>query len=135
MIEALLQLILLIVFSHLLYLILMQYHKMTDIKNVRLEADWELCVNDINQYLPYGISQVAVSEDGLIATVTTPDKVYTIQFLNNVIWKRENNGNETILTGVTSALFTLYGNRLLLQVKLEDGVERGRSFVVEPYSE
>ncbi|KGR81589.1 competence type IV pilus minor pilin ComGF [Lysinibacillus odysseyi] len=135
MIEALLQLILLIVFSHLLYLILMQYHKMTDIKNVRLEADWELCVNDINQYLPYGISQVAVSEDGLIATVTTPDKVYTIQFLNNVIWKRENNGNETILTGVTSALFTLYGNRLLLQVKLEDGVERERSFVVEPYSE
>jgi len=108
---------------------------MTDIKNVRLEADWELCVNDINQYLPYGISQVAVSEDGLIATVTTPDKVYTIQFLNNVIWKRENNGNETILTGVTSALFTLYGNRLLLQVKLEDGVERERSFVVEPYSE
>lgn len=134
-IEALLQLVLLIVFSHLLYFMLKEYREMTDIKGARLEADWELCVTDINQYLPYGNSQVAVSEDGLTAIVTNLDDTYTLQFLNHVIWKRENNGNETLLTGVTSASFTLQGNRLLLTAKLEDGIERERIFIVEPYSE
>lgn len=129
------QLVLLVVFGHLLYFILIEYHEMTDIKEARITADWEIFVNDLNQYLPYRRSKVSVSNDGLLITVTAPEKVYNIQFLNKVLWKRENNGNETLLTGVESAVFTLSGNKLLLKVKLEDGVERERVFVVEQYTE
>lgn len=100
-----------------------------------MEADWEIGVSDINQYFPYGRSNIKVSDDGLTVTVTIQETVYYILFLNNVLWKREKNGNETLLTGVKSARFTLDGNRLLLKAQLEDGVERERIFIVEPYSE
>lgn len=134
-VEALLQLVLLVVFGQLLFLIFIEYQEMNDIKKKRLEADWEICVNDINQSLPYGKSKITVSQGGLSITVRTPDKVYNIQFLNKVLWKRENNGNETLLTGVKSANFELNDNRLLLKVKLEDGKERERIFIVEQHSE
>ena len=140
-VEALLHLLLLAIFAQLLFFILMQYKEMSDIRSLRLEADWEIGVSDINQYFPYGRSTVKVSEDGQVVTViiketvTMEVKVYYILFLNNVLWKREKNGNETLLTGVKSARFTLNRNRLLLKAELGDGVERERIFIVEPYSE
>ena len=131
-IEALLQLMLFIVFGHLLSFIVVEYYEMTEVKKARIEADWELCVTDIGYYFPYG-SKVSVSEDGLAAIVRIEDEdeTYNIQFLNEVLWKREKKGNETLLAGVKSASFSLNGNRLSLKATLEDGIERERVFIVE----
>ncbi|MGM9951623.1 MAG: hypothetical protein ACI33P_15920 [Lysinibacillus sp.] len=131
-VEALLHLLLFVVFGHLLFFILIEYYEMTAVKKARIEADWELCVTDISYYFPYG-SKVSVSEDGAAAIVKIEeeDRTYNIQFLNNVLWKREKSGNETLLVGVKSARFALIGNRLSLKAKLEDGMERERIFIVE----
>lgn len=131
-VEALLHLLLFVVFGHLLFFILIEYHEMTAVKKARIEADWELCVTDISRYFPIG-SKVSVSENGLAAIVKIEeeDQTYNIQFFNNVLWKREKDGNETLLAGVKSAKFSLIGNRLSLKAKLEDGTERERIFIVE----
>ena len=131
-VEALLHLLLFVVFGHLLSFIVMEYYEMTAVKKARIEADWEICVTDISRYFPYG-SKVTVSDDGLAAIVRIEeeDRTYSIQFLNNILWKREKSGNETLLVGVKSTRFSLIDNRLSLEATLEDGIERERVFIVE----
>ena len=130
-VEALLHLFLFVAFGHLLFFILMEYYEMTAVRKSRIEADWELCVTDMGRYFPID-SKVSVSEDGLAAIVKIgEDQTYNIQFLNKILWKREDSGNETLLAGVKSARFGLIGNRLTLKAELEDGIERERIFIVE----
>ncbi|WP_431029834.1 hypothetical protein [Lysinibacillus sp. LZ02] len=128
-IEALLHLLLFVVFAHLIYFLVMEFNELSGMQQKRVEADWEICVTDISRYLTYD-SVVTVSTDGLIVNVTTPHETYDIRFLNNALWKRQKSGNETLLTGVKKAIFFLDHNKLVLKVQLESGVKKERIFIV-----
>ncbi|MFF5995398.1 hypothetical protein AAGS61_11725 [Lysinibacillus sp. KU-BSD001] len=128
-IEALLHLLLFVVFAHLIYFLVMEFNELSGMQQKRIEADWEIGVTDISHYLPYD-SVVTVSTDGLTVNVTTPHHTYNLRFLNNTLWKRQKSGNETLLTGVKNATFFLDDNKLVLKAQLESGVEKERIFIV-----
>lgn len=129
LIEALFQLLFLVIFTNLIGFLIAEFFELTSIKDERIEADWEICVTDINRYFTVD-SFIKLSDGGSAVSVTTNDKEYDLRFLNQTLWKRENNGNETLLTGVKNARFSLNGNELVLTVKLENGVEKERIFIV-----
>ena len=129
LIEALFQLLFLVIFTTLIGFLIAEFFELTSIKDKRIEADWEICVTDINQYFTVD-SFIKLSDDGFAVSVTRDNQKYDIRFLNQTLWKREKNGNETLLTGVKDARFSLNGNELLLTAKLENGVEKERIFIV-----
>ncbi len=129
LIEALFQLLFLVIFANLIVFIIAQFFELTSIKDQRIEADWEICVTDINRYFTVD-SFIKLSDDGFTVSVTRNDQKYDIRFLNQTLWKREKRGNETLLTGVKDARFSLNGNELVLTAKLENGVEKERIFIV-----
>ena len=129
LIEALFQLLFLVIFTTLIGFLIAEFFELTSIKDKRIEADWEICVTDINQYFTVD-SFIKLSDDGFAVSVTRNNQKYDIRFLNQTLWKREKNGNETLLTGVKDARFSLNGNELLLTAKLENGVEKERIFIV-----
>jgi len=129
LIEALFQLLFVVIFANLIVFLIAQFFELTSIKDQRIEADWEICVTDINRYFTVD-SFIKVSDDGLAVSVTRNDQKFDIRFLNKTLWKHEKKGNETLLTGVKEAQFSLNGNELLLTAKLENGVEKERIFIV-----
>ena len=129
LIEALFQLLFVVIFANLIVFLIAQFFELTSIKDQRIEADWEICVTDINGYFTVD-SFIKVSDDGLAVSVTRNDQKFDIRFLNKTLWKHEKKGNETLLTGVKEAQFSLNGNELLLTAKLENGVEKERIFIV-----
>ena len=129
LIEALFQLLFLVIFANLIGFLIAEFFELTSIKDERIEADWEIFVTDINRYFTVD-SFVKLSDDGLTVSVTRNNQQYDIRFLNQTLWKREKGGNETLLTGVKNARFSLNGNELLLAAKLENGVEKERIFIV-----
>lgn len=134
LIEALLHLLLLIMFAHLIFFLIVEFFELTSIKEKRIEADWEVSMTDISHYFTAD-SLIKVSDDGLSVSVTNTDQIYDIRFFNGTLWKREKNGNETLLTGVKEARFSINGNELLLKAKLENGVEKERVFIVAQSTE
>ena len=129
LIEALSQLLLLVIFTHLIYFIVSEFFELSSIKEQRIEADWEICITDINQYFTVN-SFIQLSDDGFAVLVTQNDQKYHIRFMNQTLWKNEKGGNETLLAGLKHAQFSLNGNELILTAKLENGVEKERIFIV-----
>ena len=129
LIEALFQLLFLVIFANIIGFLIAEFFDLTSIKDERIEADWEICVTDISRYVTVD-SFIKLSGDGLAVSVTTNKQQYDIRFLNQTLWKREKGGNETLLTGVKDARFSLNGNELVLTAKLENGVEKERIFIV-----
>ena len=129
LIEALFQLLFLVIFANLIVFIIAQFFELTSIKDQRIEADWEICVTDINRYFTVD-SFIKLSDDGLTVSVTRNNQQYHIRFMNQTLWKHEKGGNETLLTGLKHAHFSLNGNELSLTAKLENGAEKERIFIV-----
>lgn len=129
LIEALFQLLLLGIFANLIVLLIAQFFELTSIKDTRIEADWEICVTDINQYFTVD-SFINLSDDGLTVSVIKNDEIFEIRFFNQTLWKRDKRGNETLLAGVKDARFSLNGNELLLTATLENDVKKERIFIV-----
>ena len=134
LIEALSQLVLLGIFTHLIFLLISEFLDLSSIKEQRIEADWEICITDINRYLTVN-SLIQLSDDGFAVEVTRNDQKYHIRFMNQTLWKHEKGGNETLLPGLKHAHFSLNGNELSLTAKLENGVEKERIFIVAPSTE
>jgi len=122
-------LLFLVIFANIIGFLIAEFFDLTSIKDERIEAEWEICVTDINRYVTVD-SFIKLSDDGLAVSVTTNKQQYDIRFLNQTLWKREKGGNETLLTGVKDARFSLNGNELVLTAKLENGVEKERIFIV-----
>ena len=129
LIEALLQLLLLGIFANLMVFLIIQFFELTSIKEKRIEADWEICVTDMNHYFTFD-SFINVSDEGLSVSVTRNDEMFEILFLNHTLWKRDKRGNETLLAGVKEANFSLIGNELRLTATLENDVKKERIFIV-----
>ena len=134
LIEALFQLLLLGIFANLIVFLIVQFFELTSIKDKRIEADWEICVTDINRYFTFD-SYIKLSDDGLTVSVTKNDELFEIRFLNRTLWRRDKRGNETLLAGVKDAKFSLNGNELLLTATLENDVKKERIFIVAQYPE
>ena len=134
LIEALSQLLLLGIFTHLILFLVSEYFGLLSIKEQRIEADWEICITDMNQYFTIN-SFIQLSDDGFAVAVTHNDQKYHILFMNQTLWKHEKGGNETLLTGLKHAQFSLNGNELSLTAKLENGIEKERIFIVATFTE
>ena len=129
LIEALFQLLCLVVFTNLITFLIIEFFELTAIKQERVEVDWEICVTDMNQYFTAG-SFVKLSDDGSTVSVTRNDEKYDIRFFNGTLWRNEKGGNETLLAGLKDAQFSLNNNELILSVKLENDVKKERIFIV-----
>lgn len=130
LLEALLHLMLFIIFSQLIFLIITAYLRFTNIENARIETDWEVCVYDMNDYLSMG-GEVSVSEEGNSIKIVKDDRTVIIRFFKNVLWRNEKGGNETILTGVKEVIFTLHQHELKIIAKLQNDTVKERIFIVE----
>ena len=129
LIEALFQLLFVVIFANLIVFLIAQFFELTSIKDKRIEADWEICVTDINRYFTFD-SFIKLSDDGLTVSVTKNDELFEIRFLNRTLWRRDKRGNETLLAGLKDAKFSLNGNELLLTATLENDVKKERIFIV-----
>ena len=134
LIEALSQLLLLVIFTQLIVFLIAEFYELTSIKDQRIEADWEICVTDISQYFTPN-SFVKLLDDSSGVSVAINDKKYDIRFFNQTLWRHEKSGNETLLAGVKDAQFSLNGNELIVTATLENGVEKERTFIVAPSTE
>ncbi|WP_332646725.1 competence type IV pilus minor pilin ComGF [Lysinibacillus sp. 54212] len=130
LLEAILHLMLFVIFSHLIFLITQAYYQLTKIEDARIEMDWEGCVYDINTYLSMG-GEVTVSNEGKNITIVKDDRIVVLRFNNNILWRNEKGGNETILTDVKRATFSLNQSELTLNATLENGAIKERIFIVE----
>lgn len=130
LLEAILHLMLFIVFSHLVFVLTLAYMRLTDMKDARVELDWEVVVYDINTYLSIE-GEVSVTNDGNQVEIVNEDKLVILRFYNNILWRNEKGGNETILTGVKHASFSLHQHELTLIATLENDLTKERTFIVK----
>ncbi len=130
-IEALLQLLLFIVFCQLVGLIFLAVYDVSRMKEQRMEVDWEVAIADINYYLMDARVQLSSDQKTVFLSYPKEQQISRISFVNHALIYRKNAGVETIVAGMQDAKFSLEGQDLKLEAVLESSEKRQRVFIVE----
>lgn len=133
LLESLLQLIVLVLFSSISILIILWVCEIQDINQIKHEVNWELFVLDMQQYNQNSLSGRVVST-GLLALKPANDeenRTFFFESPNEHIRKRSNQGgNETMLPFVKQLQYEQLGNEIVMKVVTEDGKLRERILVL-----
>lgn len=136
-IEALFQLIVFTIFAQIIVLVFMWFNQFQTIDKMKDHINWELFVFDINNYL-LNASEFSVYPSGVgfivKASLYGEEKEYIIGKSSSYIRKTvaTSGGYELMLVDVKNANFSLNGDKMILRVTMENGIERERTFIV-PY--
>lgn len=130
LIESILQLMIFVVFIHLVILFIFwkepierQYNNMSD-------ADWELFVVDLQDSI-IDVEDFRIHDDKRGLEFVTGRGRIDIEYRNGVIRKRiDGLGHIPFLTEVNKTQFTFDGIRLSVDVTMLDGTRRERTFAV-----
>ncbi|MEK5232480.1 competence type IV pilus minor pilin ComGF [Lysinibacillus sp. FSL K6-0232] len=130
LLEALFQLVVFVVASHLLILIMLWFAEMSSTMLTDEQSKWELFVYDFNQYL-HNVSAFSIRNDQKRVTLQTTEKVYHIDCYRNLIREQQvNGGHVPLLNGVDACQFRYTDNMLTVAVKFPSGIQKERTFYV-----
>lgn len=132
LLESLLQLVVLVLFSSISILIILWAREIQDINQIKHDVNWELFVYDMQQYNQNSLSGGVVSS-GMMKFKPADDeenRTFFYEKPNDHIRKRSNKGgNETMLPFVKQLHYEQLGNEIVMKVVTEDGKLRERILV------
>ncbi|MEO4052402.1 competence type IV pilus minor pilin ComGF [Solibacillus sp. CAU 1738] len=131
--EALLQLVVLLIFSQLLLLIVLSIPRF-DSTEVLVDLNWELFINDLQKYVLVA-DEIQVRNNGDELLIVQGEQKNYISQSNEMIRTQLNSGNEVLFVGVESIQFQENDNEIKLVAQLLDGREKERIFIVPPPQE
>ena len=126
--EALLQLVVLLIFSQLITFIILSIPRF-DTTEALVDLNWELFINDFQKYF-LAADDVSVRNNGEELKIVKEDQYYFISQSNEMIRVRLNAGNEVLFVGVQSIQFYSNDYEITLIAHLLDGREKERTFIV-----
>ena len=132
LLENLLQLVVLVLFSSISILIILWAREIQDINQIKHDINWELFVYDMQQYNQNSLSGGVVSSGMMKFTPAADEENRTFFYEkpNDHIRKRSNKGgNETMLPFVKQLHYEQLGNEIVMKVVTEDGKLRERILV------
>lgn len=135
LLEAMLQLLLFLVFCQLIGLIFLTIDELSDAKTKRMEVDWEIAMTDLSHYLVNARAKVGDEGDEILFKSDTTDTVRRIRYVNGAFALIEKGGFETLLTHIKKGKFTIEAHELVVEAVLESGETKSRRFIVRPFDE
>ncbi|WP_144787494.1 competence type IV pilus minor pilin ComGF [Lysinibacillus fusiformis] len=129
LLEAMFQLIVFVLVSHLFVLIMLWYAEMTSTMQTDEQSKWELFVYDLNKGLR-NILTFSVQDDHNRITFQTTESVHYIDCYRNIIREQVNGGHIPMLNGINKCRFTYSGNMLTVAVEMPSGMQKERTFYV-----
>lgn len=130
LLEALFQVVVFTVLSHIFILIMLWYAEMKSTMFAVEQSNWELFVFDINTYFVDVISFEVYKDHGKI-TFETPRGLYSIEHYQTIIRKQVNHlGHEPLLIGVKNCQFYLKNEELTIAVEFLNGIKKERTYYV-----
>lgn len=133
LLESLLQLIVLVLFSSISVLIIIWIREIQDINQIKHDVNWELFVYDMQQYNQNSLSG-AVITSGRLAFKPIDDeenRTFFFELPTEHIRKRSNlGGNETMLPFAKQLQYEQLGNEIIMKVVTADGNLRERILVL-----
>lgn len=130
LLEALFQLVVFVILSHIFILIMLWYAEMKSTVFAIEHTKWELFVNDVNKYF-VDVMSFEVNDKNLEMTFETPDGVYSMEYYQNIIRKKVNNlGHEPLLIGIKSGHFYYENEVLTIAVEFSNGIKKERTYYV-----
>ncbi|WP_341299669.1 competence type IV pilus minor pilin ComGF [Lysinibacillus sp. FSL H8-0500] len=129
LLEALFQLMVFVLVSHLFVLIMVWFADMTSTMLTDEQSEWELFVYDLNRYL-HEVSTFSIRDDHKRITFQRGEIVYHIDCYRNLIREQVNGGHVPMLNGVDACQFRYIDNMLTVAVKFPSGMQKERTFYV-----
>ena len=130
LLEALFQVVVFTVLSHIFILIMLWYAEMKSTIFAVEQSNWELFVYDVNTYFVDVIS-FEVSDDHAKITFEIPGGLYSIEQYQTIIRKRiKNLGHEPLLNGVRTCQFYYINEELTIAVEFLNGIKKERTYYV-----
>lgn len=125
--EALIQLVVLLIFSQLITFIILSIPRFNT-TDALVDLNWELFINDFQKYL-INADDVSIRNNGEELKIVQGEKYYFISQSNEMIRVRLNSGNEVLFVGVQSIQFQSNDYGITLLAHLLDGREKERTFI------
>ena len=130
LIEALFQVVVFTVLSHIFILIMLWYAEMKTTMFAVEQSNWELFVYDINTYF-LDVLSFEVSDKHDKITFETPGSLYSIEYYQTIIRKQVNHqGHEPLLIGVRTCKFDYQNGELTIAVEFLNGIKKERTYYV-----
>lgn len=135
--EALFQIVVFVLFSHLLILIYLWISQMNSSLLNNEDVAWELFVQDVQKYL-LNIEEITVSkrmDEIEIIQSNSTDRRQLDHYGDIIRLQTNNKGYIAMIIGIKKAQFELNGNFLTIEVEFQNGLIKERTFFVELYKE
>lgn len=130
--EALFQLIVVLLFSHIIALIYMWFHEM-DSSQYLQETTWEMFIFELQQYIDNS-EEIFLTNKNSVLHLKDVDMGETTQIsrYGDMIRKQvDNTGHVPLFIGIKQLSFKLSDNNLIISVEFLDGVKKERSLFVQ----
>lgn len=130
LLEALFQVVVFVILSHVFILIMLWYSEMKSTVFAVEQTKWELFVYDVNTYFVDVVS-FEVSGNNSKITFEIPEGLYSIEQYQNIIRKQVKNlGHEPVLIGVKTCEFYYKNEELTIFVEFLNGIKKERTYYV-----
>lgn len=130
LLEALFQLVVFVIFSHIFVLIMLWYTEMKSTVFALEQTKWELFVYDMNMYF-VDVMSFEVDETNSKITFETSDGLYSMERYQNIIRKQVKNlGHEPLLIGIKTGHFYYENEELTVVVEFPNGIKKERTYYV-----
>lgn len=135
LIEGILQLSVLMLFSQVFAMTVGWLHKMEEYVANPTEIEWSLFLQDVETYLN-NVETIMIQRDDLGIRFRKDGDEFDIELYDNLIRKQKNRlGHEQMLLHVKSILTTLEGKSLRFDVEFMNGIKKEHTFYVTFHSE
>lgn len=134
-IESIFQLVVLILFAHVLVFIVLWFTQFQKIEVIQDELNWELFVIDIREYLERA-QQFKIINNGQAIQFQVLDegeiRVFIVEksTTNHIRKRAPTGGNEIMLPYVREIMFTAFAHELHMTLQMVNGQKRERVFIV-----
>ena len=130
LLEALFQVVVFVIFSHIFILIMLWYAEMKSTVFAVEQTKWELFVYDVNTYF-VDVMSFEVSENHDKITFEIPEGLYSIEHYQTIIRKQVKRlGHEPVLIGVKTCQFYYENEELTIVVEFLNGIKKERTYYV-----
>ncbi|KOS68076.1 hypothetical protein AEA09_05580 [Lysinibacillus contaminans] len=130
LLEALFQVVVFMIFSHIFVLIMLWVTEMKSTVMAIEQTKWELFVYDVNMYF-VDVTSFEVNEVNSKITFQTPNGLYSMERYQNIIRKKVDNlGHEPLLIGIKTCQFYYEDEELTIVVEFPNGIKKERTYYV-----
>lgn len=130
MLEALLQLVVFVIFSQILVLTILWFVNMKTNVLANEHTKWELFVYNMNMYF-VDVTAFEVNKEGTKIIFQTPNGLYSMERYQNIIRKQvSNTGHEPLLIGIKTCQFYYENEELTVVVEFPNGITKERTYFV-----